>query len=363
MIGRRRAARLAWTGVVLLAAVLLTSSCGVKAPPLPAEASLPDRVVGLAYGFTEEGRLTVTFNPPEKNVRGLPLKDLAGFFVDRSENLLRPGFCVGCPVTYTQRMRLPAKKPPPLKDVARVQYSYQDRLEPGRAYHYRIMAYNGGERFDPTRAASLAIVYDHPSRSPEGLKARAEDRMVFLNWSPPNRLLDGRPLEDLAGYDVYRRSEGGVWVKVNAGGPWKRSSYGDAQVENGRAYEYKVRAVRELQGTLIAGPASETVLARPFDLTPPPPPVKVFFASVREGVKLTWTDVQAADLAGYRVYRRLAGQVDFRRIGPALVFQNLFLDESVRRGGVYYYRITSVDGSPSANESEPSPEIMVHFEP
>ena len=344
-------------------ALFVVAGCGIKGAPLPAGRLLPDRPSPPIFDFTEDGRLLVTFRPPDKDVERRPLKDLGGFFVDRSENQLRPGFCPTCPVEYNERLNIEAVRPPRRLAVADVPYTFEDTLKPGYVYHYRIYAHDSSENYDPSKFTTLMVYYDSPIRPPTGLAISTEDQLVFLKWTPPNHLVDGRPIEGLAGYDLYRRSEKEDWTKLNVAAPVPRPSFEDTQVDNNQNYVYKVRSVRKFQDTFIAGPASQPVSASPVDLTPPPPPVNLYGASVKEGVKLTWPEVEAADLAGYRVYRRTEGGAGFEPIGPPVLRGNLFLDETVKPGATYYYRVTSVDVSAAANESKPTQEIRVRFEP
>ena len=352
----------AWLWALPLLVWLAGSACGVKTSPLPAGVLLPDRVSRPLYRFDENGELVITFRPPLKNVRGLPLKDLGGFFIDRSENRIEPGFCPGCPVQYTSRARMPALDPAPLKTVRDTPYHYRDRLRPGHVYHYRVFAHDSDGEYDPSLFASLVVFYDHPARPPETVVAAADDRLVTLTWDPVDRLTAGRPVEDLAGYDIHRREAGGTWERLNPDEPWGRSRFQDARVVNGRAYEYKVRTVRRWRGTRIEGPPSKVIRVIPVDLTPPPPPVKVYAASVKTGVTLTWPEVDASDLAGYRVYRRGDGEERYQRVGPDLVRKNLFIDSGATTGRTYFYRVTAVDGSPAANESEPAPDVRIRLE-
>ena len=349
--------------LVVMAAFLLGAACGIKTPPTPAHLLLPDVVEAPSYVFLEDGLLVVTFRPPTDNVQGLPLRELGGFWVDRSENLLQPGFCPGCPVTYKTRFDITAAPPPSRTLVAEVPYSFEDRLKPGHVYHYRIFAHDSNGRYDKERFQTLIVYYDSPSRPPEAIRAATEDRVVFLTWAPPERLIDSRPVTDLVGYDLYRRQKGGKWTRLNGNRPVPGNSYRDTQVANQEDYEYKLRAVRDWNGTIIAGPPSEVASVTPVDLTPPPPPAKVYAASVKEGVKLVWQEVRSPDLAGYRVYRRRVDQPQFIKIGPGLVRESIFVDVTARQGEEYYYRVTSVDDSPAANESGSTPETWIRFEP
>lgn len=348
---------------IILMVAAFGFACGVKAPPLPTSVLLPDRPGEPVYSFGKNGVITVSFKPPEKNIKGLPLKDLGGFFIEKSENRIRPGFCPGCPVEYTDTFSIEAEKPPARKFVADVLYRFEDKLTPGYFYKYRIHAHDSDGDHDPASFTTLQVYYDDPGLPPDAVTARTEDKMVFLEWAPPQTLVDGRPMDDLAGYDIYRREPGGPWVKLNSDNPWTKNFFEDSRVANEKTYEYEIRSVRDIEETMVPGPPSPIVSARPRDLTPPPPPVNVYSAAFKDGVKLTWPAAKAPDLAGYRIYKRREGQTESKRIGPALLKVNLFLDSDVRIGETYYYRVTSVDGSPAANESEPSVEVSIIYEP
>ncbi len=352
-----------WMVLLLCLVWLPFYGCGIKTAPLPAHQLLPARVAAATYHFTEDGRLLVDFKPPTKNVRGTLLKDLGGFYVDRSENLLDDDFCIDCPVTFTKRIDLKAQDPSEQEENVDVTYRFEDQLKPGYAYHYRIYARNSKGTFDPAVFAALKVCFIDPALPPERVRVRTEDSIVFLSWPPSFRAVDGRNVTDLVGYDIYRRENNGPWVKLNPDAPWPTTSFQDTRAVFENDYEYKVRAVREWYGTRIDGPPSRSVSVNLLDLTPPPPPVNVFSASAKEGIKLTWPAVEASDLAGYRVYKRKNGTAHFRRIGPELLTDNLFVDPDVRQGAVYFYRVTSVDGSPAANESKPTVENRIRYEP
>ncbi|MFH1090593.1 MAG: fibronectin type III domain-containing protein [Pseudomonadota bacterium] len=355
-----KAARL---GLLLCSVILIGPACGVKTPPLPADKLLPAEVSPPEFRIEEDGLLVISFRPPQKNVSGTPLKSLGGFIVDRSENKLEPGFCPGCPVRYTKRFEIEAAKPPPRKYVAERVYEFKDRLRPGYVYHYRLFAYDKGEDFDPARVRTLVVYYDNPIRPPEALEIRTEDRQVFLRWPAPDRLVDGRPVTDLAGYDIFRRQPDTDWTRINPAGPYKDNFFEDTRVTNGVSYEYKVRSVRQFRQTMIPGPFSIVVSARPTDLTPPPTPANVAAASIKKGVSLFWSGVSASDLAGYRVYRRRENETRFVRLGTELILNQTFLDTEVKQGEAYYYRVTAVDNAPAANESQPSAPVRIVYQP
>ncbi len=355
--------RLLSTVLLALAAACLLGSCGVKAPPLPADMLLPEAVTALNYSFNEGGELVITFRPPTRSVQGVALKDLAGFYIDRSENRIRPEFCPNCPVEYTRRFQIRAVEPPARSLVAEVTYTFTDVLRPGYSYSYRVLGHDSDGEFHPGKARTLVVNYDSPVNGPDALRLMSEDRLAVLEWSQPDTLADGRPASDISGYNIYRREGKGGWIRLNMGGPWPEPSYRDTTVRNGVDYAYKVRTVRKWSGTDIEGPPSPAAAVTPADLTPPPTPVNLGAVSLAKGISLSWDEVATPDLAGYRIYRRMDQETSFEKIGPELSPSTTFLDVAVKTGRTYHYYITAVDKSAAANESAPSREAVLTYQP
>lgn len=83
-----------------------------------------------------------------------------------------------------------------------------------------------------------------------------------LRWIPPTTNMDGSPLTDLVGYNVYRRNEsGGQWTKMNTG-LIENTTHLDIGLEDARTYYYAVTSVnsRGIESSLIE--VSGTTLER-----------------------------------------------------------------------------------------------------
>ena len=90
---------------------------------------------------------------------------------------------------------------------------------------------------------SDAVIEPIP-RPPENLAVSEERRdALVLQWDVPTENIDGSPLTDLRGYNLYRmlESEGAI-VRVNTQ-LIQEPGYVDESLEDGRTYYYIVRAV------------------------------------------------------------------------------------------------------------------------
>jgi hypothetical protein len=116
-----------------------------------------------------------------------------------------------------------------------------------KVYDYRLIPVSVVERQNGTEQvegddAAVSKVFAHdvfPPATPAGLEAAytatGNPPYIDLVWAPD---VDA----DLAGYNVYRRDEGGPDVKIN-NELVKASSYKDASVSKGSKYYYSVSAV------------------------------------------------------------------------------------------------------------------------
>ncbi len=357
-LGKGRELRLlAPTLLLVLLLFLFAFACGKKMDPLPPEAVLPGPV--REFRLTQEGEgLLLSWQFPTENQLGQPLTQLSGFRLERCETKdLAPAS--GCLVDFVQiaDIELDYPRAAVVKDGA---VYYQDKnLIPGRRYYYRVAAYDPS-RYPGAWSKVLSHVWGGLPRAPQQLEAEAGDRVVALAWSPVTHLKDGSPVQDLAGYHVYRRAAGGEWAKITPA-VVTRTAFQDVAVKNDVEYTYTVRAVRKLGPDLLESLDSPARTVTPEDLTAPPPVLNLVAAVTIRGVELRWDESPAPDLAGYRVYRRRAGETRFTLLTPALLKKPYFVDDRVSRGQTYYYYVTAVDDSRRANESVPSEETPVNF--
>lgn len=212
------------------------------------------------------------------------------------------------------------------------------------ARHYAVRTEGkSGDRSDLSNV--VALVPKAPPAPPERVSATARADGIQVEWVAR---------EGATGYNVYRRlsQERAHGQPVHTAGP-DQTSWLDTGARFGRSYIYAVTAIGEREPLVESAITSEHEVVYQDRFAPPPPADLVALA---EGgrVRLVWRTSDAADLAGYIVYRR-GPEGDFRRVTAQPVTTPEYVDTDVRPGQTLSYRVTAVDQT--GNESAPGGEV------
>jgi len=169
---------------------------------------------------------------------------------------------------------------------------------------------------------------------------------------------------DFSGFNIYRRKAGERFqvLPLNPQ-PIREMRYWDGALENGKRYEYEVRAVRNFRGSLIEGPSCAMVGGIPEKRTPPSPPTGLVAARQKDGIALRWDRNPEPDIAGYEVYRREKKEESFRKLNTQLIEEPYFLDASAELQKSYFYRLKALDTSTARRESDFSRVVEVSPQP
>ena len=388
--GRRRDA-----GFVLLALGFLTLSCGKKGDPQPPLPKGPNAVSDLSV--EQEGDDAVlTFRFPDRLLTGAPLTDLQSIEVYRVVHppssltsprpagsaappggsssgtgvVVLPGAAERRAATNTRMAeesfyQLAEKIATlPLAEIAeRTQGAsvvYKDPLSPLFANEKKpaplayavISVRRGGARSPLSNIASIAP--DVAPDAPVLLPAMPLEGRICLDWLPPQNDVLGQPVQ-VGGYQVYRRilPEEEYDRPLNPK-PIAAVSYVDVGAPYGAPLVYTVRAVLVSNPKVEGLPAQElAVIYR--DVYPPPAPLRLDALSEGNRVRLVWSPVDAADLAGYLVFRA-EGPGAPERLTKDPVTDPFFTDETVGQGKRYRYTVIAVDRA--GNQSPASPEAV-----
>jgi hypothetical protein len=342
---------------LLFALILLVGGCGKKLAPIPPDAVLPAAV--RDFRLSQEGdALVLAWLLPRENLLGQPLTQIQGCRVLRAEiKGVEPA--QPYPEEFVRLADIDLAYPR-LAEVRGEAVIYRDRnLVPGKRYYYRVAAYDQ-EMYAGAWSRTLSHAWGVLPRAPQGLRALPGDRIVQLSWQPVTQEQDGRPVRDLAGYRLYRRTRDQSWISLNPQ-PVRGPAFQDLSVLNDVEYAYLARAVRRVGPDFLESVDSDVHAAMPEKRTPPPPVLNLVAVAGAKGVELRWDPSPAPDVAGYRIYRRQEGEVKFLLLTPALLTRPAYLDAQARRGRIYYYYATAVDNSRRANESIPSEEAGISY--
>jgi hypothetical protein len=337
------------TIILFLFILLLASSCGKKAPPVPWESVVPKRIVDLT-AIPSDGGLLLEWTSPRENTDKSALVDLEKFEVLRSEGILIGDECRGCgekpKVVY--EMKLEGKGEERGKRIA----LFFEDLEPGKVYVYQIVSIN--RRGYPSSPSNPVTVYwETPPTAPRGVIGEAGDKRVDLSWEP---------VEGATGYNIYRRGEDEPFpLRPLNREPLTLTQYTDLNVENEKKYIYSIRAVRKVVKSVVEGKGAPEVSVTPTDLIPPSSPEGLVAIPLKNGVELNWRRNPEEDLLGYYVYRREQGEREYKRLTETPLTRETYLDPHVELGQDYEYAVTAVDNSPHRNESPLSEEVRVKY--
>ncbi|OPY70515.1 MAG: Amylopullulanase precursor [Syntrophorhabdaceae bacterium PtaU1.Bin034] len=317
--------------LVLLALV----GCGKKGDPMPKGLPTPTPVNDLR-GDVRDRVLLISFTIPTKNMDGTDVKDLAGFTIMKN--------CGGCAGGFERwkDIRLTDNRGYTIRN-GRL-YTYDNDLREGFEYGYRVFPFNSrGIQTDGSNVFSIRWL--RTPDPPKNVTAKGEDSKITISWEKENELV----------YNIYRWENDIYPLSPANPSPLSSSSFTDGNLRNGTQYKYEVRAVR-IENNIPYEGEGTAASATPRDMTPPEPPRGLVLSKKDGGVFLSWTANDENDVAGYNVYRIVAGKPEKANQSPVL--DTHFLDAKPGAGLRYVsYHITAVDKS--GNESGPSREQII----
>lgn len=209
----------------------------------------------------------------------------------------------------------------------------------GSSYTYQVtVVSNAG-----LEGTSVPVSVTVPNlRPPAAVTLQAADGVstskAVIRWGRSNEL-------DFGAYRLYRSTSGAVdetatLVATLTGADV--TTYLDDALDENTIYHYRVFVAD--RGGLTAG--SNEILTRTQNVAPPPVQLAPATSVTATGVTLSWGASDAADFAGYRLYRAetpnvttaatLVKEVDERSATS-------FRDTTVRAGTTFYYRLYVID--------------------
>ncbi len=336
------------TGIFLLSVFLLAAGgCGYKTEPVPPQSVVPEAINDLRYTLDENGARLV-WSYPLQTVDGQDIVAISSFDLYRAEMPLAD-FCSECPIPYSEPVEVPGGVVE--KESRKTVEHYSGLLRSGNKYFFKVRSRTSW--FAASQDSNIVtFVYHTPVAPPQHVTASVKNAEVRLSWAPVLTLTDGREIDLPLSYQVLRSDDGEQYDEVVH--LLKTTSYIDTAVEIGKSYYYKVQSNLTFQDTVIDGSLSSPVTVEIADTIPPPVVTGVTVISSSQNIRVFWDRVAAEDLAGYRIYRRVAGNKKFIKVGEVSATQTIFVDEKAPAATKLYYAVSAIDGS--GNESKRSEE-------
>ncbi|MCB2183912.1 MAG: fibronectin type III domain-containing protein [Desulfobulbaceae bacterium] len=337
--------------IVFLCVLLGLVGCGIKTPPIPPQSAIPAPIEDLVLKVSVRS-VTLSWTYPEVAESGAELDKIRTFQLFKSE-VVENDYCSGCPVQYDPFITLSADRGKP---GSRVRYT-DSALKPGYHYDYKVVS-SAGWNIVSRDSNRISFAWENPPRPPTDLVLDVADQGLTLHWQPVQELSDGGVVSGSILYQVFRRRAAGKFERI--GDPVGAIFYRDEGLRNGEKYFYKVRALHKVDGTNLVGEDSDIVAGTPRDMSPPPVPERFEVVATTAGAELLWEDVGGKDVAGYKIYRRRAGQKEYVLVGVTDRRSFSYVDKSLPAGKTtLYYALTAFDRATPPNESGFSEEVAL----
>lgn len=376
---RKRFPRNAGGSFTWLVIAAFLAGCGAPGEPTPPAPVVPERVSDLAARQSGDG-VQLTFTLPTRSTEGDRLAEPPAVEIFRGamkadgspeKKSFRvvytiPGALVD---TYASDSHVRFTDPISADEIA---------ARPGTEFAYRVRTRADKRKVSEDSNTVVASVYPVAEKI-ASVSAQVTPEAIELSWAAPAHTASGAPVQNVAGYRVYRGeidpasasaaakdlTQAGWQSPLALLAPAPSATYRDTFFDFGKTYLYTVRSVVIANGESIESGDSTPLIVTPRDTFPPAAPqglvAAVLEASLPQNpeVDLSWSLNVEPDLAGYRVYRSeqegMPGVVLTRELLPTPTYR----DTSVQPGHRYWYTVTAVDraGNESAMGSAATADV------
>ncbi|MCW5210667.1 fibronectin type III domain-containing protein, partial [Desulfobulbus sp. N3] len=328
------------------------TGCGYKNDPVAPQALVPAPINDLRYELTDKGAV-LHWSYPTRTVGGEELTEIDSFMLYRAE-VPTASYCDTCPIPFGSPIKVNGGLIPEREGRRAASYEI-GLLRPAHKYFFKVRSRTGW--LTPSVDSNqVNFTWETPPAVPQDLVAEVGDNMVALQWQAVSGYVDGSKADNIK-YQVSRRKDKEAFQ--NVGSLLTESEFVDTEVSGGHEYTYRVQALSEYDDEdMVTGEFSKPLEVEVVDFIAPATPENVTTARTAASVKIFWDQGEEADLAGYRIYRRLGNEDDPSMIGEVKMPYNIYEDTEAPDENMYvYYSVSSFDKSDPANESERSADV------
>ena len=360
----RLVVRMAQRPFILAACILLgvaLTGCGTPGAPQLPSLQLARPVEDLTAS-RKGNKVQLDWTLPRKNTDRTLIKNIPQSRICRHEGT---GLMSGCTVVATVQNPKPAEKRKGEQPLA-VHMKYVDTLpaqlgeqNPAGFVRYAVEIMNSRER--SAGLSNQVLIPVAPTIAPpEDITAKVEADGVLISWMAASA--PAAPAGLTYRYRIMRSPAGAnAYIGLADIEPETEGFYLDKTFAWETKYDYRIMSVTLVHSQhinmAVEGDDSKSAEIFTRDIYPPAQPtgLQAVFSSVGQKpfVDLTWAPNMESDLAGYNIFRRIAGG-ETVKLNQQLVQVPSFRDDSVVPGKTYLYSVSAVDAR--GNESPRSAE-------
>jgi fibronectin type 3 domain-containing protein len=305
----------------------MLTGCGYIGEPLPPLANVPERITDLA-AIQRGGRIIAQFKLPLLTTEGKPVPgplklDLRAGAAEHFEEF----------AWSVNARRIPAGAI--ANGIARYEISSNEWVGKSVTLGVRAEGTNG-KSGAWSNFVTVPVVAAPPK--PADVKAVATAEGVRVTWQAQG-----------SQFRVFRKSEGAI--EFGLAGTVEKPEWTDTEFEYDKPYTYLVQSVVDVGNKRTAeSDLSDEVSLIPKDTFPPAAPAGLHATLGANSIELSWDPNTEPDVAGYRVYRSIAGG-PFEKVAD-LQAVPAYSDKAIEKDRSYRYQVTAFDRA--RNESQRS---------
>ncbi len=186
------------------------------------------------------------------------------------------------------------------------------------------------------------------SLPPREVKAAVFQDRIEISWKAADKNFDQTSPARFRGFNVYR-SEGKDQPRRLNDKLIHEEKFSDKNFLLGKVYRYFVRASAAESPPFMESEDSDVIEVQAEDMFAPAAPTGLTSIAAESYISLSWDSNTEADLAGYRVWRRMVGESEFVLLTPQPIRGNAFIDAKAEKSRGYDYAVTALDKA--GNES------------
>ena len=349
---------------LFVSGLLVMASCGKKGPIEPPLLRIPQTIENLVL-IQRGAALLLSWTNPSAYIDGNPLDEAAEveIWMIKEDRKAQSSAKTWTAEEFEGKAQLLTRisedqfatlRPTGAKTGAELTYSH---TLAGEDFGRKVLTFSLRVRDRKDRvsafSAPASLEAKDPPAPPQNVRAVVSGANIQVSWEYPEQANKDVTPAETVGYNVYRSDEATPASRRNSS-PLKAPEFQDKDFSFGRTYRFFVRAVFE-SAPLVESDNSEPAEVIAEDIFPPDPPTGLTAIGGPGFIALSWEAGKESDLAGYRVWRRVAGEADFVLMASLPEMDSSFSDSKVEKARKYEYAITAVDNA--GNESRKSEPV------